>query len=48
MSQLNSFEILAQTTCNQGIGRIVYERLPDQQLQGFDDDVVSARSILPI
>lgn len=31
----------AQTTCNQGIGRIVYERLPDQQLQGFDDDVVS-------
>ncbi|XP_022174550.1 uncharacterized protein LOC111036724 isoform X1 [Myzus persicae] len=30
----------AQTTCNQGIGRIVYERLPDQQLQGFDDDVV--------
>lgn len=33
--------ISAQTTCNQGIGRIVYERLPDQQLQGFDDDVVS-------
>ncbi|XP_072162409.1 LOW QUALITY PROTEIN: uncharacterized protein nompA [Bemisia tabaci] len=30
----------AQTTCNQGIGRVVYERLPDQQLQGFDDDVV--------
>ncbi|XP_050422402.1 uncharacterized protein LOC126834493 [Adelges cooleyi] len=30
----------AQTTCNQGIGRIVYERLPDYQLQGFDDDVV--------
>ncbi|XP_046985731.1 uncharacterized protein LOC124555752 [Schistocerca americana] len=35
----------AQTTCNQGIGRIVYERLPDQQLQGFDDDVV--RDTLP-
>jgi hypothetical protein len=31
----------AQTTCNQGIGKVVYERLPDQQLQGFDDDVVS-------
>lgn len=30
----------AQTTCNQGLGRVVYERLPDQQLQGFDDDVV--------
>ncbi|PNF26529.1 hypothetical protein B7P43_G13971 [Cryptotermes secundus] len=30
----------AQTTCNQGIGKVVYERLPDQQLQGFDDDVV--------
>ncbi|XP_065219533.1 uncharacterized protein LOC135845021 isoform X2 [Planococcus citri] len=30
----------AQTTCNQGIGRVVYERLPDQQLQGYDDDVV--------
>ncbi|KAK3909265.1 hypothetical protein KUF71_003864 [Frankliniella fusca] len=35
----------AQTTCNQGIGRVVYERLPDQQLQGFDDDVV--RDSLP-
>jgi hypothetical protein len=23
------------------VGRVVYERLPDQQLQGFDDDVVS-------
>ncbi|XP_046683736.1 uncharacterized protein LOC124369721 isoform X2 [Homalodisca vitripennis] len=30
----------AQTSCNQGAGRVVYERLPDQQLQGFDDDVV--------
>ncbi|XP_015594188.1 uncharacterized protein LOC107267249 isoform X3 [Cephus cinctus] len=30
----------AQTTCNGGSGRVVYERLPDQQLQGFDDDVV--------
>ncbi|XP_033229864.1 uncharacterized protein LOC117181378 isoform X2 [Belonocnema kinseyi] len=30
----------AQTTCNRGLGRVVYERLPDQQLQGFDDDVV--------
>lgn len=38
----------AQTTCNQGIGRIVYERLPDQQLQGFDDDVVSIMSITNI
>lgn len=34
------FFLLAQTTCNQGVGRIVYERLPNQQLQGFDDDVV--------
>ena len=33
--------IAAQTTCNGGTGRVVYERLPDQQLQGFDDDVVS-------
>ncbi|XP_044584045.1 uncharacterized protein LOC123264688 isoform X1 [Cotesia glomerata] len=30
----------AQTTCNGNAGRIVYERLPDQQLQGFDDEVV--------
>ncbi|XP_008208776.1 uncharacterized protein LOC100114312 [Nasonia vitripennis] len=30
----------AQTTCNGGAGRVVYERLPDQQLQGFDDEVV--------
>jgi len=36
----------AQTTCNQGIGKVVYERLPDQQLQGFDDDVVSFRTQL--
>lgn len=31
---------LGQTTCNNGIGRVLYERLPNQQLQGFDDDVV--------
>lgn len=31
----------AQTTCNQGMGRVMYERLPNQQLHGFDDDVVS-------
>ncbi|XP_063987532.1 uncharacterized protein LOC135167849 isoform X2 [Diachasmimorpha longicaudata] len=30
----------AQTTCNGGAGRVVYERLPDQQLQGFDDEVI--------
>ncbi|XP_014208276.1 uncharacterized protein LOC106639272 [Copidosoma floridanum] len=30
----------AQTTCNGGAGRLAYERLPDQQLQGFDDDVI--------
>lgn len=35
------FLVSAQTSCNQGAGRVVYERLPDQQLQGFDDDVVS-------
>lgn len=33
--------VVAQTTCNQGMGRVMYERLPNQQLQGFDDDVVS-------
>jgi hypothetical protein len=33
----------AQTTCNGGVGRVVYERLPDQQLQGFDDEVVSIK-----
>lgn len=33
--------ISAQTTCNQGMGRVMYERLPNQQLHGFDDDVVS-------
>lgn len=32
--------VLAQTTCNNGQGRVLYERLPNQQLQGFDDDVV--------
>lgn len=42
-AQANFFAMIsAQTTCNQGIGRVVYERLPDQQLQGFDDDVVSS------
>ncbi|XP_043464524.1 uncharacterized protein LOC122499974 isoform X2 [Leptopilina heterotoma] len=30
----------AQTTCNSGLGRVVYERLPDHQLQDFDDDMV--------
>ncbi|XP_038211604.1 uncharacterized protein LOC119832073 [Zerene cesonia] len=30
----------AQTTCNQGMGRVMYERLPNQQLHGFDDDVI--------
>lgn len=33
-------ENLGQTTCNNGQGRVLYERLPNQQLQGFDDDVV--------
>lgn len=32
--------ITAQATCNNGQGRVLYERLPNQQLQGFDDDVV--------
>lgn len=32
--------VWAQTTCNNGQGRVLYERLPNQQLQGFDDDVV--------
>ncbi|XP_058063353.1 uncharacterized protein LOC131213340 [Anopheles bellator] len=32
--------VLGQTNCNNGQGRILYERLPNQQLQGFDDDVV--------
>lgn len=36
-----SILIVAQTTCNQGMGRVMYERLPNHQLQGFDDDVVS-------
>lgn len=30
----------SQATCNNGQGRVFYERLPNQQLQGFDDDVV--------
>lgn len=34
------FVISGQTTCNNGLGRVLYERLPNQQLQGFDDDVV--------
>uniref|UniRef100_A0A1I8PQ32 No mechanoreceptor potential A n=1 Tax=Stomoxys calcitrans TaxID=35570 RepID=A0A1I8PQ32_STOCA len=33
-------EIYAQTTCKNGLGRVLYERLPNQQLQGYDDDVV--------
>lgn len=33
-------QIAAQATCNNGQGRVLYERLPNQQLQGFDDDVV--------
>lgn len=32
--------ITAQTTCKNGLGRVLYERLPNQQLQGYDDDVV--------
>ncbi|EDW77105.2 uncharacterized protein Dwil_GK22105 [Drosophila willistoni] len=31
---------LGQTTCKNGLGRVLYERLPNQQLQGYDDDVV--------
>jgi hypothetical protein len=30
----------SQNTCNNGQGRVLYERLPNQQLQGFDDDVI--------
>ena len=36
----NWFPCAAQTSCNFGLGRIVYEKLPHQQLQGYDDDVV--------
>lgn len=32
--------LVAQTTCKNGLGRVLYERLPNQQLQGYDDDVV--------
>lgn len=34
--------VLAQTSCGSGSinGRVMYERLPNIQLQGFDDDVV--------
>jgi hypothetical protein len=43
-AQIRSFLISTQsqgqTTCNNGQGRVLYERLPNQQLQGFDDDVV--------
>lgn len=36
-----SIELInSQATCNNGQARILYERLPNQQLQGFDDDVV--------
>lgn len=38
MIQSNNYT--GQTTCNNGLGRVSYERLPNQQLQGFDDDVV--------
>lgn len=38
--RFNSPKFLGQTTCNNGQGRTLYERLPNQQLQGFDDDVV--------
>uniref|UniRef100_A0A1A9WP94 ZP domain-containing protein n=1 Tax=Glossina brevipalpis TaxID=37001 RepID=A0A1A9WP94_9MUSC len=34
------FSFTAQTTCKNGLGRVLYERLPNQQLQGYDDDVV--------
>ncbi|XP_043947618.2 uncharacterized protein LOC108022585 isoform X3 [Drosophila biarmipes] len=33
-------KINGQTTCKNGLGRVLYERLPNQQLQGYDDDVV--------
>lgn len=36
-----SFSVISgQTTCKNGLGRVLYERLPNQQLQGYDDDVV--------
>lgn len=38
-SELN-VSLVAQTTCKNGLGRVLYERLPNQQLQGYDDDVV--------
>jgi len=34
----------AQTSCNSGLGRLVYEKLPNQRLQGYDDDVVREAS----
>ncbi|CAB3383229.1 Hypothetical predicted protein [Cloeon dipterum] len=34
----------AQTTCNGGVGRLMFERVLDQQLQGFDDDTVKDTS----
>ncbi|XP_065573483.1 uncharacterized protein LOC136035551 isoform X2 [Artemia franciscana] len=30
----------AQQSCNHGLGRIVYEKVPNYQLQGFDDDII--------
>ncbi|KAJ6628983.1 hypothetical protein Bhyg_16166, partial [Pseudolycoriella hygida] len=40
LTLVNIVAVLGQTTCNNGLGRVLYERLPNQQLQGFDDDVV--------
>ncbi|XP_052838864.1 uncharacterized protein LOC128254089 isoform X2 [Drosophila gunungcola] len=37
---LSLSNINGQTTCKNGLGRVLYERLPNQQLQGYDDDVV--------
>ncbi|XP_016979520.1 uncharacterized protein LOC108044866 isoform X4 [Drosophila rhopaloa] len=37
---LSLSKINGQTTCKNGLGRVLYERLPNQQLQGYDDDVV--------
>lgn len=41
LNLLFTSETVAQTTCKNGLGRVLYERLPNQQLQGYDDDVVS-------
>ncbi|KAL5290170.1 hypothetical protein ACFFRR_009869 [Megaselia abdita] len=40
LNLLFTSETAAQTTCKNGLGRVLYERLPNQQLQGYDDDVV--------